>query len=139
MPCQRRRAKVQAESAGRIPYPKRVVLYPTGGPDLPERPESRSVVRQLRSDVAESVDGVLSRALARRNARNPFFDMFNAISGYVPRDEVRGRRLAVQRSILFYSEILYSGCQFPSVSSVFDPLWCKRSASLTSTGCAAIG
>ena len=45
--CQRCRAKVQAESAGRLPYPKWVVLYPTGGSDLPERPDSRSVARQL--------------------------------------------------------------------------------------------
>ena len=79
--CQRRRAKVQAESAGRLPYLTWVVLYPTGGPDLPERPESRSVVRQLRSDVAESVDGVLSRALGLAQRAKPF-DMPRIIYRY---------------------------------------------------------
>ena len=72
--CQRCRAKVQAESAGRIPYSEWVVLYPIGGPDLPERPESRSVARQLRSDVAESVDGALSRALGLAQRAKPFFN-----------------------------------------------------------------
>ena len=46
--CQRRRAK-HAQGCGRgSPYLAWVVFYPTGGSDLPERPGSRSAVRQLR-------------------------------------------------------------------------------------------
>ena len=72
--CQQRRAK-HAQGCGRCsPYLAWVVLYPTGGSDLPERPDSRSVIRQLRSDAAESVDGVLSRALGpAQRAKPPFF------------------------------------------------------------------
>ena len=45
--CQRRRAK-HTQGCGRCsPYLAWVVFYPTGGSDLPERPDSRSVVRQL--------------------------------------------------------------------------------------------
>ena len=70
--CQRRRAK-HARGCGRgSPYLAWVVLYPTGGSDLPERSGSRSVVRQLRRGMLSGWRAHSRGTSGEGKTRNPF-------------------------------------------------------------------